>query len=123
MSRILILLNLSIVQLYRCYHTNQVNSLCRCPADFGTNGWGNITYEEKTEEWQMRMRQIQGAIIVASMFQLLVGYLGNEVMAVPYSVQIDKLLLELSHCMVCCVVLDVGEVCTFPKSQTAIWIP
>ena len=39
-------------------------------------GWGNITYEEKTELWQTRMREVQGAIIVASLFQVVIGYFG-----------------------------------------------
>ena len=49
----------------------------QCPADWQTNGWGNITSEEKTEEWQKRMRVIQGAIAVASIFQVIVGYFGK----------------------------------------------
>ena len=49
-----------------------------CPADFKQNGWGNLTYEEKTEEWQKRMRVIQGSITVASVFQVIVGYFGKE---------------------------------------------
>ena len=32
----------------------------QCPADFKENGWGNITYEEKTQEWHRRMQEIQG---------------------------------------------------------------
>ena len=36
----------------------------------------NMTYEDKTEEWQRRMREVQGAIIVASIVQLVVGYCG-----------------------------------------------
>ena len=50
-----------------------------CPADFAKNGWGNLTLtsEEKTEEWQKRMRVIQGAVAVASVFQVIVGYFGN----------------------------------------------
>ena len=31
-----------------------------CPPDFATNGWGNMSYEDKTEEWQKRMRAVQG---------------------------------------------------------------
>lgn len=50
----------------------------RCPDDFDQNGWGNITQEQKTEEWQSRMREVQGAIVVASVFQLAIGYLGEE---------------------------------------------
>ncbi len=47
-----------------------------CPSDFAENGWGNYTEEEKTEEWQKRMREVQGAICVASVFQLVIGYFG-----------------------------------------------
>lgn len=36
----------------------------------------NLTYEDKTEVWQMRMREIQGAIIVSAVFQVLIGFLG-----------------------------------------------
>lgn len=37
----------------------------------------NMTYEDKTELWQLRMREIQGAIIVASVFQLAIGLFGK----------------------------------------------
>eukprot|EP00095_Tigriopus_kingsejongensis_P001031 maker-scaffold587_size153100-snap-gene-0.29 protein:Tk01031 transcript:maker-scaffold587_size153100-snap-gene-0.29-mRNA-1 annotation:"hypothetical protein DAPPUDRAFT_302649" len=48
-----------------------------CPANFATEGWGSeYTADEKIEEWQRRMREVQGAIIVASIFQLLLGYTG-----------------------------------------------
>ena len=50
----------------------------RCPEDFDTNGWGNMSFEEKTEEWQIRMREVQGAICVASLFQVIFGYFGND---------------------------------------------
>ena len=49
----------------------------QCPADFAQNGWGNMTYEDKTEEWQKRMRVIQGSVAVASVFQVIVGYFGR----------------------------------------------
>ena len=32
----------------------------QCPPDFATSGWGNMSYEDKTEEWQRRMRAVQG---------------------------------------------------------------
>jgi solute carrier family 23 (nucleobase transporter), member 1 len=48
----------------------------KCPADFETNGWGDLPNENKTEEWQRRMREIQGSIAVASIFQLVVGFGG-----------------------------------------------
>ena len=35
-----------------------------------------MTYEDKTELWQLRMREIQGAIMVASLFQILMGMFG-----------------------------------------------
>ncbi len=48
-----------------------------CPANFATTGWGdNVTAEFKEEEWQKRMREVQGAIIVASIFELFIGYFG-----------------------------------------------
>ena len=45
----------------------------KCPS---SEAMANMTYEDKTEVWQLRMREIQGAIIVASLFQLLIGVLG-----------------------------------------------
>ena len=48
----------------------------RCPEGFAQIGWGNITAEEKTEEWQVRMRAIQGSICVASLLQVVMGYCG-----------------------------------------------
>lgn len=36
----------------------------------------NMTYEDKTELWQLRMREVQGAIIVASLFQVVMGTFG-----------------------------------------------
>ena len=36
----------------------------------------NMTYEDKTDLWQQRMREIQGAIIVASLFEVAVGMFG-----------------------------------------------
>ena len=49
----------------------------RCPDDFEVNGWGNMTYAQKTEEWQIRIREVQGAICVSSIFQVIFGYFGN----------------------------------------------
>ena len=37
-----------------------------------------MSYEDKTEEWQRRMREVQGAIVVASVFQLVLGYFGKK---------------------------------------------
>lgn len=48
----------------------------KCPSDFGTPAWDDRSQANKTEEWQMRMRQIQGAICVASVFQVIIGYCG-----------------------------------------------
>ena len=38
----------------------------QCPADFETNGWGNLTYEQKTAEWHSRMQEVQGKYIFFS---------------------------------------------------------
>ena len=38
----------------------------------------NMTYEDKTELWQMRMREVQGAIVVASVFQVAIGAFGSQ---------------------------------------------
>ena len=61
----------------------------KCPAEFtekiinettnvtikDANTWSNSSYteDEITEEWQKRMREVQGAIIVASIFQVIIG--------------------------------------------------
>jgi hypothetical protein len=34
--------------------------------------------ESKTEEWQIRIREIQGAICVASVVQVVIGYFGKS---------------------------------------------
>ncbi len=49
----------------------------KCPDSFATDGWGNLTAEEKTEEWQQRMRIVQGSVAVASVLQVLLGYFGK----------------------------------------------
>ena len=48
----------------------------KCPAEFtnNSNTWpSNYTEDEITEEWQRRMREVQGAIIVASILQVVIG--------------------------------------------------
>ena len=37
----------------------------------------NMTYDDKTELWQVRMREVQGAIIVSSLFQVAIGLFGE----------------------------------------------
>ena len=54
-----------------------------CPAEFdaANRKWDvslNLTYENKTEEWQKRMRELQGAIAVSSIIQLLLGLTGSR---------------------------------------------
>ena len=34
-------------------------------------------HKNRSEEWMMRMREIQGAVIVASLAEVVVGYLGK----------------------------------------------
>ena len=46
----------------------------KCPAP---EVMANMTYEDKTELWQLRMREVQGAIIVASIFQVAIGAFGT----------------------------------------------
>ena len=46
----------------------------KCPS---SEAMANMTYEDKTEVWQLRMREIQGAIIVASLFQVAMGMFGT----------------------------------------------
>ncbi|XP_075062085.1 solute carrier family 23 member 1-like [Mixophyes fleayi] len=48
---------------------------CQQSEVFIFNGTGNI-YINNTDSWQPRMREIQGAIIVASILQLLLGFSG-----------------------------------------------
>lgn len=51
----------------------------KCPSTFDpVMGWSvaNMTYEEKTEEWQFRMREIQGAIACSAVAQIILGYFG-----------------------------------------------
>ncbi|KAK4305485.1 hypothetical protein Pmani_022615 [Petrolisthes manimaculis] len=38
--------------------------------------WANMTVGERQEEWQVRMREVQGAIAVSSLFQIIVGFSG-----------------------------------------------
>ena len=45
----------------------------KCPAK---EVLANMTYEDKTEVWQLRMREIQGAIILSSFFQMALGFFG-----------------------------------------------
>jgi len=46
----------------------------KCPSEDIMNG---MSYEEKTEVWQVRMREIQGAIICAAFFETLFALTGN----------------------------------------------
>ena len=50
----------------------------QCPTNFIDEGWGNITQAEKTEEWQKRMRVVQGSLAVASIVQVILGYFGEQ---------------------------------------------
>lgn len=47
----------------------------KCPAP---GVMANMTYEDKTELWQLRMREVQGAIVVASVFQFTIGIFGMK---------------------------------------------
>ena len=63
-----------------------------CPEDFDMKNrkWtrSNMTYDEKTEEWQIRMREIQGAICVSAIFQVVMGFSG-----MTFSILIDEIPL------------------------------
>ncbi|ROT85379.1 hypothetical protein C7M84_015655 [Penaeus vannamei] len=48
-------------------------SLMPCPSQ---EEFDALTEAEKTELWQVRMRQVQGAICVSAVFQILVGFTG-----------------------------------------------
>ena len=47
-----------------------------CPDFTDDTLWDNIREEERQELWQERMREVQGAICVASIVQLVIGYTG-----------------------------------------------
>ena len=47
-----------------------------CPDFADEDLWENIGEEERQELWQERMREVQGAICVASLVQLVIGYTG-----------------------------------------------
>ena len=49
----------------------------KCPDDFPSNGWGpDYNDTQKREEWQRRILDLQGAISVASIAQIIIGYFG-----------------------------------------------
>ena len=48
----------------------------KCPS---AEVMSNMTYQDKTELWQLRMREIQGAIIIASLFQVAIGLFGIHI--------------------------------------------
>lgn len=50
----------------------------KCPAPESVSF---MPYENRTELWQMRMREVQGSIIVASLFQVVFGLTGIFVFA------------------------------------------
>jgi len=54
----------------------------KCPS---SEAMANMTYEDKTELWQLRMREIQGAIIVASLFQVAMGMFGTLIHLISVS--------------------------------------
>lgn len=45
----------------------------RCPPSEVINA---MSYENQTEIWQIRMRELSGAIVVSALFQTLIGYCG-----------------------------------------------
>ena len=45
----------------------------KCPAESQLT---MMSYQNKTELWQLRMREVQGSIVVASMFQIVLGMTG-----------------------------------------------
>ena len=44
--------------------------------DCSTYNFQNMTYEQEQEVWMTRMRDLQGSIIVASLFEIVVGFTG-----------------------------------------------
>ena len=47
-----------------------------CPDFADHDTWENMGEDERQELWQERMREVQGAICVASIVQLVIGYTG-----------------------------------------------
>lgn len=46
--------------------------------DFGISiSTGNMTSEERTELWQVRMRELSGAIAVSALVQVFIGVFGE----------------------------------------------
>lgn len=45
----------------------------KCPSD---NEMAQMSYDEKTEIWQLRMRELSGAIAVSACVQVFIGYTG-----------------------------------------------
>ncbi|XP_024940821.1 solute carrier family 23 member 2 isoform X5 [Cephus cinctus] len=45
----------------------------KCPSDDVMN---SMTYDDRTELWQVRMRELSGAIAVSALFQVIIGYGG-----------------------------------------------
>ena len=58
----------------------------KCPAP---ELMANMTSQMKTELWQVRMREIQGAIIVSSLFEVALGLFGIFNILIPI-IQIMK---------------------------------
>lgn len=46
----------------------------KCPAQ---DYLAQLPYENRTEIWQSRMRELSGAIIVSASFQVFIGYFGR----------------------------------------------
>lgn len=59
---------------------------CPSPEEFDA-----LTEEEKTELWQVRMRQVQGAICVSAVFQILVGFTGESASVLPLATNVPAM--------------------------------
>jgi len=80
----------------------------------------NLTQPELTEEWQVRMREVQGAIVVSSLAQMLIGFTGVIGMLLMY---ITPLVIAPTVCLVGLSLFDVavGKAASFwPVSVTTM---
>lgn len=66
----------------------------KCPASEVLN---KMPEDERTELWQIRMRELSGAIAVSALFQVIVGYGGIIYFRNEYKIQ--KYLYTLRRCM------------------------
>jgi nucleobase transporter 1/2 len=55
-----------------------------------------LSEAERTEEWQIRIREIQGAIIVASLFEICLGFFGTSKRNISYLKMVILTITEMN---------------------------